>query len=65
MRKAASSEQSTATLRPASSQDDIYSGRGVALVVVVVLVVLGILSGDLSILDSVYETQISQRDEAP
>ena len=33
--------------------------------VMVVLVVLSVLSGDLSILDSIYETQISQRDEAP
>ena len=33
--------------------------------VVVVLVVLGVLGGDLSILSSIYETQISQRDEAP
>ena len=65
MRKAASSEQLAATLRPASSQDNISSGRGVALVVVVVLMVLSVLSGDLSILDSVYVTQISQRDEAP
>ena len=65
MCKAASSEQSAATLRPVSSQDNASSGRGVALVVVVVLVVLGVLSGDLSILSSIYETQISQRDEAP
>ena len=65
MYKAASSEQSATTLRPASSQGNTSSGRGVALVVVVVLVVLGVLSGDFSILGIIYETQISQRDEAP
>ena len=59
MCKAASSEQSAATLRPASSQDNISSGRGVALVVVVVLVVLSVLGRDFSILGSIYETQIS------
>ena len=54
MRKAASGEQSAATLRPASSHDNTSSGRGVALVVVVVLVVLDILGGIGGGLSSVY-----------